>query len=153
MNVNMVFALLFAIIIIMVVLFFGTTQFGNLININSETTFYNDMNKFDGVVAKVASMSLDSEQKFDFKLSGNTEKVCFVNRNRPDSNPEGGWKLTNILEHIITDGDYNLLIFEKGKDVPTGRRVDYLIPESNFCIKARKTLWLVNKGRYVSIEE
>ncbi|NOX71377.1 MAG: hypothetical protein GXO64_01630 [Candidatus Micrarchaeota archaeon] len=153
MNVNMIFALLFAIIIIMVVLFFGTRQMGDLTNINTQTAFYNKLNKFDDAVSSVATMSMGSEQKFEFTVPSTVEKICFVDRNNPDSNPTENWELDNIVERLITNNDYNLLVYEKDKNVPIGRKIDYLVPDENFCITSGKTLWLENKGRVVSIGE
>ncbi len=152
MNMNLLFGIIFAIIIMMAVLFFGVGQFGNLTDLNTQTAFYNQINDFESAVKKTAEMSMGSTQKFDFNIPSTMHKICFIDRNNPESNSAGNWELTNINEKLITDYDYNFFIYET-ETKSEGKKINYLIPLENFCIKGKKTLWLENKGRYVTISE
>ncbi|MBN2101887.1 MAG: hypothetical protein JW716_03385 [Candidatus Aenigmarchaeota archaeon] len=153
MNVNLIFAIIFAIIVMIVVIFFAAGQFSDLFEIQNQATFYNQVTEFDKTVNRVADMSMGSTQQFEFNMPSQISKVCFIDRNNPESNPPGNWETTNIIEAMITDNDYNLFIYDEKKGIPEGKKINYLIPRENFCISSSKTLWIENKGRYVTITE
>jgi len=151
-NVNLIFGIIFAIIVMIFVVVFASGQFGDLFGMQNQATFYNQVTEFDKTVTKVGDMSMGSTQKFKFNIPDNVKKVCFVDRNNPESNPTGNWKLDNIVEKLITDHDYNFFFYED-EYIPEGKKIDYLIPRENFCISSSQTIWLENKGRYVTITE
>ena len=119
---------------------------------NTQATFYNKITDFEESVNKVNGMSMGSTQKFEFTVPDTIDKICFVDKDNPESNPSKGWELTNINKKLINDQDYNFFIYED-KDIAKGKNILHLIPDENFCISGRNTLWLENEGRYVSISK
>ena len=148
MNVGLIFGVVFTLILIGFVLIFGGQGIMNLMNISGETKIYSDISTLEKEVSNLYSMSENSAKTITVHAE-NDVKVCFVDPDRADIT-ENGWVADGKYDFIAQHSRYNVFIIKK--DGFDGKTIKHLKPRHNFCIISRKTLTVINKGRYVDIE-
>ena len=147
----MLFGIIFAIIGIAFVVFFGYDQIASFIGISSEASMKQQISDFEKEVRNVNTLAMGSVNRFNFKVYAGVEKVCFVDSEDPSPEPANGWDPDNLMERAIINNKYNMIIFNN--DGFRGDFIQYLKPDINFCIDRTSDLLLENEGSYVSIRD
>lgn len=156
MNVDFVFGIIFALIVIGLLLFFGFEQITKIIGINKDVLLKEQMTNLEKTADKVFEMSMGSTQDFDFKFYDVLEKVCFINTDDPSPNPGEDWDPTPFLVNITDRYHPNMIVFEKvaaGLAKPDWYNISHISPDQSFCMVFEGKLWLENKGTYVNIRK
>ncbi len=151
MNVGLVFGIIFAIIVMGFLLFFGYSRIIEILELNEDVLIKKQMTDLEKTADRVFEMSMGTTQDFDFKFYKTINNVCFIDPENPDSNQAMGWELDDYLKKLIDDGKYNMIIFIN--DMPDGNNITHVLPLENFCIDKPGKLWLENKGTYVDIRK
>jgi hypothetical protein len=153
MNVGLLFGIIFAIIVLGFVMFFGYDYISKFLGISGEASLVQQILTLEGEVKDVFNLAMGSTKEFRITIPSNVGRVCFVNPENPESNPSGGWEMNVILTKMITSYQYNVLILDREGRFDDGKKIDHLIPNQNFCISSGKRLLLKNEGKFVSISE
>ena len=154
MNVGMVFAMIFAIIVIMLFFIYGFDAIQNFTCVGNEAKVSKSLNDLKSVVDDLYLQAEGSSNEFRLNLPADAE-FCFVNPASPERNPTGGWTeddvIINYIRNEYANGVGYTLYYAhcSGKDFYELKRIQ---PASNFCIQSGR-LYLENQGFYVSVEE
>ncbi|MFH1364665.1 MAG: hypothetical protein ABIH52_03325 [Candidatus Aenigmatarchaeota archaeon] len=149
MNVGMAFLLIFSIIVIILVLVFGSDVMKDFTCMGSEAKTVKAMKDLESIVGDLYLQAEGSSDLFDLNLPGDAE-FCFVDPDTPERNPAGNWKPDPVYVTLVEENGYTLWYTHcTGKDGYVMRRIQ---PTSNFCVKSTE-LYLENKGSFISIEE
>jgi len=149
MNVGLVFGIIFAVILIGFVLFFGFNYINEMFDINCKATLGDQVIKIGEMTDKTSRLSLGAKQEYDLLIPPCVEEVCFVDYEDPSS--YGNWETNSVLTRLITENKYSLMIFDKDGTFE-GYEVDHLKPDYNFCVSSKKTLLLTNDGPFVAVK-
>ncbi|MBN2043270.1 MAG: hypothetical protein JW754_05715 [Candidatus Aenigmarchaeota archaeon] len=152
MNVGMLFGIIFAIIVIGFVLYFGYTYIGEYMSIQNEAGLMQQILRLDNAVDEVYNMAYESSKRFSLSL-GEGKKVCFVDPQNPSSNPDGGWETNEVLTRMVSGNNHNVVILLPDGRYDNGKEIEHLAPlrSSNFCVEGDSEFLLKNEGKYVSI--
>lgn len=157
MNVGMVFAIIFAMIMIAMILVFGIGQIGNVFCLSSDAQVAGSIRDLEAMVEEVYVMSEGSSRVFDVRLPGGSQ-LCFVDPQDPGTNQFAGqeavhnWIADPAYEAIIEDYGYNLWYTQcSGK---SGYQFEHLqvSGRGSFCVDGGDSLYLANRGRYVEVD-
>ncbi len=153
MNVGMVFGMIFSIIIIGFVLYFGYTYIGEYMGIQSDAGLMQQILSIDSTTSEIYNMAYESSRSFTVSMSSGSGKLCFVDTDNPSANPDGGWPDSEILRKMVTSYENNVLILDSGGMYKEGKKIDHLVPyrRENFCVSSPTRLILMNEGDHVSV--
>ena len=101
MNVGMLFGIIFTIIVIAFVVFFGYEQISSFIGISSGASMSQQIEDFRDEVGNVNTLAMGSVKRFNFKVYAGVERVCFVDSEDPSPEPSNDWNPDNIIERSI----------------------------------------------------
>lgn len=150
MNVGMVFAVIFAIVVMGLVLIFGVDQIINIFCFANEAQTIKAIRDLETEVNNLYVLAEGASKQFDLRIPGDAE-FCFVNPSSPGANLLKGWEPDPVVVSLITENGYNLWYTHcTGQN---GHNIAYLSPSDNFCMKSGVILYLENKGTYVDITE
>ena len=155
MNVGMVFAMIFALIMIAMILVFGIGGIGNIFCLSSDAQVASTIKDLESMVEQTYVLSEGSSRVFDLVLPGDA-KFCFVNTEDPGEpgaylNPEHDWVPEEAYSTIIRERGYNLWYTQcSGRD---GYKLEHLgvRDAKSFCVAGGDSLYLLNKGLYVEV--
>ncbi len=153
MSVGMVFALIFAIVVISFVIFFGFNVIMNIFCTGENAQIQKTVKEIKNLVEnQVYPKSKGFSEVYTLNIPENT-KICFVNSSDPRPNLAGDWIPDPVYENLIKENDYTLWITFCGGE--SGYHVNYLriLPEENFCAGPGSELYFENIGKWVSVEK
>ena len=145
----MVFALIFAIVLISFIVVFGYDAITRMFCIGKDSQV---QKAFDSVKEYVNRLYMKAKGSSDIAEVNipSGSRICFVNSTSPGRNSAGQWYPDRSIEEIITVEGYNTWIeFCRGSEGYTLRHVRI---DENFCVIGPSRIYLENKGAYVSIE-
>jgi hypothetical protein len=151
MDVGLLFGMIFAIIVMGFVVFFGYRYVTDMACIQGDSTTAQQIINLEKSVQDTFSLSMGSSKDFQLMVGACSGKICFLNPASTDSNPESGWETNNIFDELIQSNNYNIFVLDSSGNYKDGRSIKNMKPAENFCISSAKNLLLTNKGRYVSI--
>ncbi len=152
MNVGMLFGIIFSMIIIGFVLYFGYTYIGEYMDIQGDAGLMQQILRLDNAADEVYNMAFESSKRFSLSFSGGG-KVCFVDPSNPSSNPDDGWETNEVLTRMVSGNNHNVVVLLPDGRYDYGKEIEHLAPlrSSNFCVEGDSEFLLRNEGKYVSI--
>lgn len=156
MQVGAVFGLIFALIVMGFVLFFGADQIANLLCMGGTGQTSKAVKDLEIMVDDIQASGEGSSDVFSMNIAKNA-KVCFVDPLDTTPHPSEGWApdldLYPVIKIEIETGGYNVWIeYNCGSPNP-GYRMDHIVSGiGNFCVNAGDTLLLTNIGTQVRLE-
>jgi len=150
MNVGLLFGVIFASIVIGFVLFFGVTYIGDMNNVSCASQLGQQMTNLESAVRSTLSLSQGSSQELKILVPGCFQKICFVDPEDPEKNPQQGWDPDRGVLSIVESQENNVIVYMPGGTVDA-YRIDRFEPYVNFCITSTENVILKNTGREVQI--
>jgi hypothetical protein len=156
MSVGMIFGIIFAILVMGMLLIFGSDVITSIFCMGSDAQTQKVIGNLQDFVDELYTLPSGSGDYFTLNLPGDS-KMCFVNSSHPEpvTYPEQfkNWKPNTIIQSIIKEEGYN--IWYQQCSGLSGGKIDHLhIAEGgNFCTKSGMKLYLQNVGRWVTIIE
>ncbi len=162
MQVGAVFGIIFALIVMAFVLYFGSAQIMNIICLGNVGQTNKVIRDLENMVDDIQASGEGSSDTFRMGTPSSA-RLCFVDPDDPSRSITGGWLPDPDLfieEEIRTNG-YNAWIeYNCGSSV-NGYRMDYIVLKGpsdpdrnyNFCADSGDTLLLTNIGIEVRLEK
>jgi len=150
MNIGMVFAIIFAVIVLGFVIVFGWQQIVNIMCLGNEAQTGKAIKDLETSAQSLYGKALGSSSVFKLAIPGDS-KFCFINSSNPRSNPGGGWRPDPVIERMIENNGYNLWYSHCSGQ--SGYEINHLLVSENFCVRSGAELYLENIGSGVSIEK
>jgi hypothetical protein len=149
----MLFALIFAVIVIGFVLAFGSGAIQELFcfsdNARSQKAFTEIRNLVED---NLYSKSRGSSEVYTLNIPSGSS-ICFVNSSDPGINLLGDWIPDPVHQSMIIENGFNVWrVFCGGEG---GYAIDHLkvLPEDNFCADTGADLYFENTGAWVTVEK
>lgn len=150
---EMVFIIIFAIIVMGFVLVYGANVITDMFCIGNVASTDKAIKNLETMVQEVYHFSEGSSQLIKLNLPSNV-KVCFIDSENPGANRAKGWDPDPAFEDLIKLKKYNVWIYYNcGSSKGNGFQINYLSTSENFCTAGSRNLYLENKGTSVSIGE
>jgi hypothetical protein len=152
MQVGAVFGLILALIVMAVVLFFGSGQIANIICIGNVGQTNNAIKNLESLVDDIQASAEGSSDTFRLSIPQNAE-VCFIDPEDPSISVVNGWvpddDMWPIIQEKILSQGYNVWIEYKCGNPESGYKMKYVVtPEpgqkGNFCAGSGETILLTN---------
>jgi hypothetical protein len=148
MNIGMVFAVIFTVILISFLLIFWSGGLTRFLCLSSDAQTHKVVSDIKRLSEELGYTSEGSAKRFQLGLPSET-RFCFVNPENPSSNPSRGWDSDPVYEAIIKENRYNLWYYYcSGKN---GVRIPNLRAKYNFCSGSGDVVFFENMGLYVEI--
>lgn len=161
MNVGMIFAIIFTIVIIGAILALGLTQLQDFFCLGSTAQTNKAVNDVETLVDEVFILAKGSGKSFEMALPQDST-ICFVNPDNPAPHPYLDTTLTwnpdqVVLEGILNDPSStqygsNLWVYSCGNALGEGLKMDHVIPSKSFCAPSGTTIFIENVGGSVDIQ-
>ncbi len=152
MQVGMVFGIIFALIVMAMVLTFGSGMIADMMCMGSLGQTNKAIEDMADAVSRVHSLDEGSSSPFDVSLPSSA-RVCFVDPEDPSPSITGGWMPDPglFIEEEIQANGYNIWLEYNCGESDRGFSMRYLETESNFCAERGDRLLLTNTGMTVSV--
>lgn len=160
---SLVFAMIFALIFIGLLLAFGMNQITNLFCFNGVAQVDKSVKDLENDVRSVYNLAEGASKLFKVVVPSGSS-VCVINSSDPNPNPAGYWMPNPDNMPIITNKmrlrDANIWInYNCGNNEET-YRIEHLRPvrqpgmggTGSFCAGSGSSIYLENKGVFVSAE-
>lgn len=148
MNVGMVFAVIFTVILISFLLVFWSGGITRFLCLSSDAQTHKVIKDMEVMVEELGYTAEGSAKRLQLRLPSET-RFCFVDPDNPSGSPSKGWESDPVYEKIIKEKGYNLWYFycsgRNGYKLP-GLRVKY-----NFCSVSGDVLFFENMGLYIEV--
>ena len=161
MDTGMVFAIIFALILVGFVLAFGVGQIQSFFCLGSNAQTNKAVQDIESYVEEVSVLARGSARTYTISLPSDS-KICFVNKNNPSVEP--GWPRPElywnppqiILENFLQNPQSpsyqsNLWIYSCGRELGEGYKISFLSPTKSFCAGSGQKVYIENKGLSVDI--
>lgn len=156
----MVFAIIFAIIVIGFIFALGFKQIEGFFCLGSNAQTSKAVKDIEAVVDEVFVLAQGSSKTYPLSLPSDT-KICFVEKDNPGPNPDRDPEMTwdpdpLIIEEFLQNPRSphyrsNLWIYFCGQPLGEGYKMAYLSPSKSFCAVGGHKLFIENKGASVDI--
>jgi len=156
MGIGMVFGIIFAIVVMGMILVFGTDAIISIFCMGSDAQTQKTIKNLQTMVDDLYVLPSGSGDYFTLNLPKDS-KLCFVNTTHPGPvfypDPLKTWDPDVVYQRIITEEGYNIWYHHCGGQ--SGGTIDnlYINPDKNFCAKPGMKIYLENVGRWVAIIE
>ena len=154
MNVEVVFGIILAVIVIISILAFGSRQIAEFLGLSNAAITKKSVEDLRATAARAYSLGEGSTLEFRLSIPANA-RFCFVDPENPEANidpdPDRRWTPDSIVMGIITENMYTLWAESPGEQ--DGYAIDYVRPLENFCAKTGTRLYFENRGLYVSVTD
>jgi hypothetical protein len=151
MNTGVVFTLIVAVIVIGILLVFGTGQMASMFCLSSDAQAGKVITELESEVDRMFDLAKGSSHSFMLNLPGDAE-FCFVNSADPASvgwQPEWmNWQSDPVYAAVISENSYNLWYTHCSGQ--SGHRIPGLGVTDSFCAPPGTEIELRNEGTYVS---
>lgn len=153
MQVGAVFGIIFALIVMAFVLYFGADQIANIICLGNTGQTTKEVMNLENLVDDIQAAGEGSSDTFRMNIPDNA-KVCFIDPNNPSPSIVGDWvpDPNSFIEEIIKMEGFNMWIFYNCGKSDNGHKTDFLVTDNNFCASSGDTLLLTNIGIQVKVE-
>jgi hypothetical protein len=152
MQVGAVFGIIFALIIMAFVLYFGADQIANIMCLGNTGQTTKTVHNLESLVDEIQAAGEGSSDTFRMNIPDNA-KVCFINPSDPSPSIIGDWLPDPSIEEIIRFEGFNAWIFYNCGKSDRGQKMDFIVTDRNFCAHSGDTLLLTNIGIQVKVEE
>jgi len=156
MEVGAVFGMIFAIIVMGFIIYFGSGQIINIICMGNIGQTSKAIRNLEVLVDDIQASGEGSSDTYRMSIPTNA-RVCFIDPADPRPSITGGWLPDPdeypVIEKKIQTGGYNTWIDYKCGDADPAHRMNYIVVDSNFCVGAGDTVLLTNIGIEVRIEK
>ena len=139
MSVGMIFMLIFAVIVVSFLIFFGY----------GDAQVQKSYKTLEDSVESMYRKTKGSSEMLEVSIPSST-MICFVNSTDPRPNVLGGWLPDSDVQDIISVKGYNAWIkFCRGEE---GYVMDRIRVSESFCITSHNEVYIENTGSHVEIE-
>lgn len=154
MQVGAVFGLIFALIVMAFVLYFGSAQIVNIMCLGNTGQTSKVVKDLGNLVGDIQSSGEGSRDTFRMGIPSNA-RVCFIDPSDPSPSLTGDWwpDPDLFIEEEIKANGYNTWIEYNCGSSDNGYKTDYAVTDSNFCTGSGDTLLLTNIGVEVRLEK
>lgn len=161
MDTGLVFAMIFAIIFIGLLLAFGMNQITNMFCFNGVAQVDKSVKDLENDVKNVYNLAEGASKLFRVSVPSGAS-ICIINSSDPNPNPAGYWMPNPdnmpIIANKIRLKDANIWInYNCGSNEQT-YMIEHIRPAKNiggtgsFCVGPGESIYLENKGTFVSAE-
>lgn len=151
MEVGMVFAIIFSVIVIVFLLTGGMKMITDFLGFGEGAQIEAGIRELRNVASKeVYWLPIGGSKPFEFTVTPGTDRVCFFDYLDPRANPERGWEGNNVIEYQVRQENYTVYLFMKNGN-ENGYQIERARAEESFCIKSTQDIMLTSRGRYVEI--
>ena len=126
MNVGMVFAVIFAVVVVGLVLVFGMEQIINIFCFGSDAQAMSAIKNLENEVDNLYVLAEGASKRYDLGIPADAE-FCFIDPSKADqANILKGWEPDPVFVSLIRENSYNIWYTScSGKN---GYKVPYLLP-------------------------
>ncbi len=151
MNVGMIFAIIFTVIVVVFLLVGGMKMITDLLGLGEEAQIRAQIERLENTVSReVYWLPVGGSKPFEFTLTPGMDRVCFLDYLDPGPNPGKGWEGNNVIEYQVRSMNYTVYYFFKDGN-EDGRAIEKARVRESFCIGSTQDLMLTSRGRYVEI--
>ena len=156
MNVGMVFAMIFTLLVIGFLLIFGSGQISKMFGLSYEAQVQKTIKDIEKKVQDLYTLSEGSTLPYNLALPQGT-KICFVNPEDPSprfySDPVETWDPDRWEQDMIKSKGYNIWYYLPNSDAGYGYTINHLRPaRDSFCSKFGRRVFFINTGLWVEVE-
>ncbi len=156
MNVDMVFAIIFTIILVGFLFSLGMDQIIAIFGVSGQAQVQSAVKNIEKISEELYHLAEGSSNTYALSIPSG-RRICFLKSADPSPNPSRGWNPEkHIYDNLIMDsssqyfGSNIWIYFTQTKQ--EGYKIPNLEPVYNFCAPSGTTLYFENKGVFVSIE-
>jgi hypothetical protein len=154
MGVGMVFGIIFAIVVIGMIMIFGSDAINSIFCMGNDAQMQKTIKNMQNFVDELYTHPSGSGDYFIVNIPGGFW-LCFMNSTNPSPvfYPEQHktWNPDRVYQRIIKDEGYSIW-YNKCSGESGGKINHFFIsPEKNFCVKSGTELYFENMGRWVTI--
>ena len=154
MDTSLVFAIIFAIIVIGLILVFGYQQIGNMFCFNGAAQVDKAVKDMENEVNVIYNLAEGASKQFKVSIPSGSS-ICVINTSDPS--PAGTW-LPNpdtfpIISSTVRLRNANILITYNCGGNEQAYRIDHLDlarRQASFCVGSGGTIYVENAGDYVA---
>ncbi len=163
MEIGFAFTLIFALIVLGVVLFFGSDMIQQLLGLTGDAQLVNQVTEIQKLSCGQARDDtcsgglfwsiLGDTRPFTISIPGGFTKICFLDPESDLSRSTETWDGSDRLANLAIEGKkQNIYGFKSAGENP-GFRIPKLKPSQNFCVDKNTDLVLTAKGQYVEVSQ
>jgi len=156
MSVGMIFAIIFAIFVMGLILVFGSSAITDLFCMGNDAQVQKSINDLQNLIDELYILPSGSGDFFTFNIP-KYSKICLVNSSDPKPvaypNQFKNWEPDPVYQKIIKEKGYNIWFHQCSGQF--GGKIEHIfIPsDRNFCAIPGTEIYLQNAGRWVTIAE
>ena len=154
MDVSLIFGIIFTIILISVILVFGGGVIADFFGMSGQAQVLKSIDNLGKKADELYRLAGGSSEQFKLSFSKDY-KLCFFNSSDPQKHLSAGWDPDGTVIYRIKQSGYNTWYYQGTNDAAgSGVKVSYLrtATADNFCVPGGSTVYLTNRGDYVSVE-
>ena len=148
----MVFAMVFTIIVMGLILVFGFDQIISIFNLGGQAQCQSVIKKIDKQVQSVYSYATGSGVPVKINIPDNC-RICFVNSTDPSermyTDKDKTWNPDIVYQKLIEEKGYNIWWEYSGNK--GGYTIKHLAVKKSFCVKRNQKIYIENLGRSVGV--
>jgi hypothetical protein len=156
MNAEMVFAIIFAIILMGFLFSMGFEQILSIFGVSGQAQMQSAVRNVERLSGELYHLAEGSSNTYPVSLPSGS-KLCFLKQSKPEPNPARNWNPEPFIYNNMRLDPQNQYF---GSNVwiyftPTkqeGYKISSLEPVYNFCALSGSSLYFENKGVFVSVE-
>lgn len=148
MNIGMVFAVIFTIIVLSFLIIFWSDSITKFICLSSDAQIQKTIDDLKGIVEDLRYTSEGSSRRFELHIPLDT-KLCFVNPKDTKRNPTYHWEPDPVFEKMIATNGYN--IWYTSCSGSGGEKIKSIKTKYNFCSFSGDTIYFENKGYFIQV--
>lgn len=163
MEISFAFTLIFALIVLGIVLFFGSDVIQQLLGLTGDAQFVNQVTEIqklscgqardDTCSAGLFWSIVGDTRPFKLSLPGGFSKICFLDSESDLSRSTDTWDGSDHLVNLAIQGKKQNIYGLKSAGENLGFKIPKLKPNQNFCVDKNTDLLLTAKGQYVEVSE
>ena len=156
MDTSMIFGIIFAIVLIVFILVFGTGALNDIFCFSADAQMVKELKNIEQSVGDIYYLAENSGDSHTISLPS-SQKICFVNSSNPAprrySDATKTWDVDIVYQRIIKNEGYNIWYYGCGKK-QSGYSISRLeMPtENNFCATGGSKIYIIKRHDWVEIE-
>lgn len=156
MNVGLVFGIIFTVIVMGLLLVFGTGIISDMLGLGSQAQVQKSIKDIENQVKNLVTLSRGSTLPYKVAIPQNT-KICFVNSTDPShryyAKNSRNWDPEKWEQDSILSNGYNIWYY---LGTPAGYSYSisklYVYQGNSFCVTTNDNLFFSNKGGVVEVQ-
>lgn len=163
MEISFAFTLIFALIVLGMVLFFGSDVIQQLLGLTGDAQLVNQVTEIQKLTCGQARDDKclgglyygvpGDTRPFKISLPGGFSKICFLDSESDLSRSTDTWDGSDHLINLGIEGKKQNIYGFKSAGENLGFKIPKLKPDQNFCVDKNANLLLTAKGQYVKVSE